>query len=242
MLKSVPVINKARNTPEVESSAEASIAKGAPRVRNSKAAQQRRATSPIQAPASSRERIAAVLVSPTVGRPRMDAGRCKSFHRLLHRLDSCAQVRPSRRAVTVTSRCRFSRRISVCPGRFRHFRQRTQSRGAAPRTVQQRIAHGLPTSCGSRPVAHANGVGHVVRDDRSRRRFAFQYRAGIEATSSAVKPARAATVGFTLNTVAGLLMVLSMPFSMSTTPWILPMASSTLGAHSFSKSRRARTV
>ena len=51
------------------------------------------------------------------------------------------------------------------------------------------------------------------------------------ATSSGVKPARAATVGSTRKTVAGPLMVLSIPFSRSTTPSTLPIASATWGAH-----------
>ena len=49
------------------------------------------------------------------------------------------------------------------------------------------------------------------------------------ATSVGVKPSRAATVGFTWKLVAGPLMVFSMPFSTSTTPGILLMASPTRG-------------
>ncbi len=51
-------------------------------------------------------------------------------------------------------------------------------------------------------------------------------------TSSGVNPALTATVGSTWNTVAGPLMVLSMPLSTSTTPSIFLISSATFGAHS----------
>ena len=56
-------------------------------------------------------------------------------------------------------------------------------------------------------------------------------------TSCGVKPARAATAGSTLKTVAGPLMVFSIPSSTSTTPGIFLMAPATWGAQARSNSR-----
>ena len=58
--------------------------------------------------------------------------------------------------------------------------------------------------------------------------------------SCGVNPARAAIAGSTLNSVAGPLMVFSMPSSTSTTPGSFLIASPTFGAHSLQQRRILR--
>ena len=80
--------------------------------------------------------------------------------------------------------------------------------------------------------AHADGVGAVVDHHRRGGRLALQDGAGVQFHFLAARSRRArSTAGSTLKTLAGPLMVFSMPFSTSTTPGIFLMASPTAVAH-----------
>ena len=146
------------------------------------------------------------------------------------------RFRPSSRAVTATSRCRFSRRISVCPGSLDDVGQRAERGCLAGGADQQRVPDRVDGARVCSGIADANGVGTVVHDDRRGRRFALHDGAGVqldlfrrEAGPRGDAPDPPGTVR------AGPLMVLSIPFRTSTTPVDLLDASATFGAHSRSR-------
>ena len=141
---------------------------------------------------------------------------------------------PSKRAVTCTSRCRFSRRISVWPGI-------SVMLASAPMVA----VFPVPLTSGVLRMASSDArvsPGSARGWCRTRSLITTGAGAGSpcsmalasSSTSCALNPARAVTAGSTLNTVAGPLMVFSMPSSTSTTPGIFLMVSPTRGAHWFS--------
>ena len=118
MLNVVPVTSSARNTPEVESSADADHGdrrgEGAELEEQHDEDQDHRQHQHHDEVA---ERALLLLILPAVlhtdGRRQVQLGDALAAPRRFR----SPRFTPSRRAVTVTSRCRFSRRISVCPGR-----------------------------------------------------------------------------------------------------------------------------
>ncbi len=148
---------------------------------------------------------------------------------------------PSRRAVTSTSRCRFSRRISVWPGSS-SMAVSDPSVAVDPFELTSIVL--LIPSSDARALA-----GKRTRSGYGRPFISTGAVAGSPSTiatlmvpsSSGVKPARSVASGLTVKRTAGPLVVRSMPSAMSTMGVLppiltLPSASATCGAHVASKS------
>ena len=73
---------------------------------------------------------------------------------------------PSRRPVTVTSCCRFSRRISFCGGSCVDVGQRAEDGGVPVSWIEDGVFDGVERGAVSSPEADADGVGAAVGDER----------------------------------------------------------------------------
>ena len=85
-------------------------------------------------------------------------------------------------------------------------------------------------------------VGAIVDDHGRSGRLALQHGAGIEFHFLRGKAGAGGDAGIDLNSVAGPLMVFSIPSSTSTTPGIFLIASATCGAQACSSSGSWRTA
>ena len=146
------------------------------------------------------------------------------------------RLMPSNRPVTATRRCRFSRMISVWPA--------SSAKSASEPSVAVFPVEALVMIV----LRIWSSVARVFSGKRTRMVYARSFTTtGVVAgspwrialasssISCGLKPARAATTGSTLITMAGPLMLFSIPSFTSTTPLIFLTPSATLGAHCLSK-------
>ena len=143
-LNVVPVTSSARNTPQVESSAEESTAIGAAKLPNSNSSTMNTSTiGQNQHEARDPGTIAAALRTAPPYSTRMLGGIFRSA------MACCTWFMPSPRfslrsgRSPATLRCRLSRRISVWPGVFRHAGQRAERGGLAGAADQHGLADGI---------------------------------------------------------------------------------------------------
>ena len=115
-LNVVRVTRSARKPPNVERRAEARMATGAEKVRNSKSSTTNNSTSASRKTVRrSRKDFCCSSYKPPYS-TRMDEGRCSSATAFFTAFMPEPSPTPSNLPLTWTSRCRFSRRISVWPG------------------------------------------------------------------------------------------------------------------------------
>ena len=118
ILNVVPVMSNARKTPEVDSSADAKIARGAANVRNSKSNTiNTNTTASTNTVSRSRKDFCCSAKVPPYT-TRSEAGRFMPATAACTFCIPLPRLTPSKRPVTATSRSRFSRRISVWPASF----------------------------------------------------------------------------------------------------------------------------
>src|SRR4029077_3670491 len=218
-LNVVLVINRAKKTPEVESTADDKIASGAENARNSSSSTTKTSTRASSSTVSnSRNDFCCSLKVPAYS---TRIGSFRSFTAFCTAKTPVPRSIPSSRAATTTSRCKLSRITSICPGT-------SLISDMAPSVV----------------VPPAEFTSSVFFMDSSEERLCLGYRTrttygrslittGVLAGSpstiadvtilswSVVKPAFAALTGSTVKTTAGPLVVLSMPLSTSTTGFLL---------------------
>src|SRR6266705_1849677 len=167
-LNEVLVITSARNPPKLESNAEARIAAGAEKVRNSKSSTANRSSSAKNNTTNkSLDDFRSSAYRPPYS-TRMDEGKCK----LLTAFCTAAMPVPrstfSNFAVTCIRRCKFSRRICVSPGSM----LRVAKEPSVTHTVERR-----PVLFGK---ANTNGVRAVIQNDRGGSGLTFQNRGGVD--------------------------------------------------------------
>ena len=115
-LKEVLVIRRARKPPKLESNAEARMAVGAEKVRNSKSRTANKSSSARNKTTNiSLDDFRSSAYKPPYS-TRMEDGKCKSLTVFCTAAMPVPKSTPSKRPVTCTRRCKFSRRISVWPG------------------------------------------------------------------------------------------------------------------------------
>ena len=176
----VRVTSSARNTPTVDSSADAMTAIGAAKPPNSNSSTVK-TSSTASTSTSSRswnDRCCSSYAPPYA--TRIAAGRCRSAIACCTAATPVPRSTPSSRAVTVTLRCRFSRRTSVWPG----ISSTVASVPSVPvwpvSADEQRVPDRVHGRARRTRKPDADRVGAIVHDDRRRRRLALHDGAGVD--------------------------------------------------------------